>query len=114
MAQQVSPFAPARELDLGPEAIDSGADAVYVGAARFGARAKASNFLDEIAALVRHAHTYWARVYVTVNTLLCDNEVRDAVRLIRQFYETGVDAAIMQYVGLLECDLPPIPLIAST
>jgi collagenase-like PrtC family protease len=63
-------LAPAQNLDVGRAAIDSGADAVYIGAPRFGARARAGNSLQDIAALVRHAHTYWARVYVTVNTLV--------------------------------------------
>ena len=107
-------LAPARDLDNGRAAIDSGADAVYIGAARFGARTKAGNSLDDIAALVEHAHTFWARVYVTVNTLLHDAELPHAVRLIHQLYDRGVDAVIVQDVGLLECDLPPIALIAST
>ena len=87
---------------------------MYIGAGRFGARAKAGNSLDDIAALVAYAHTYWARVYVTVNTLLHDQELPEAVQLLHQLYDTGVDAAIIQDVGLLECDLPPLPLIAST
>ncbi len=107
-------LAPARDLACGVAAINSGADAVYIGAPQFGARAKVGNSLADIAALVAHAHTYWARVYVTVNTLLYDHEVPQAVRLIHQLYERGVDAVIIQDVGLLECDLPPMPLIAST
>jgi len=75
-------LAPARDLDTGRAAIDCGADAVYIGAARYGARARAGNTLPEIEALVRHAHTYWARVYMTVNTLLHDHELPDAVRLL--------------------------------
>jgi collagenase-like PrtC family protease len=111
---QAELLAPAKDLDTGFAAIDSGADAVYIGAPRFGARAKAGNSLDDIAALVKHAHTYWARVYVTVNTLLYDDELPQAVQLIHQLYDLGVDATIIQDVGLLECDLPPIALIAST
>jgi len=107
-------LAPAQNLDVGRAAIDSGADAVYIGAPQFGARSRAGNSLDDIAALVRHAHTYWARVYVTVNTLLHDDELPQAVHLLHQVYDAGVDAAIVQDVGLLECDLPPLPLIAST
>jgi len=107
-------LAPAKDLDSGLIAIDSGADAVYIGAGRFGARAKAGNSLDDIAALTAYAHTYWARVYVTVNTLLHDDEVPDAVHLLHQLYDMGVDAAIIQDVGLLESDLPPLALIAST
>ncbi|MEJ2208280.1 MAG: U32 family peptidase, partial [Anaerolineae bacterium] len=107
-------LAPAQNLDVGLAAIDSGADAVYIGAPQFGARARAGNSLDDIAALVRYAHTYWARVYVTVNTLLYDDELPQAVALLHRLYDIGVDAAIIQDVGLLEGDLPPLPLIAST
>ncbi|MHB9133245.1 MAG: peptidase U32 family protein [Armatimonadota bacterium] len=95
-------------------AIDCGADAVYIGAPRFGARENAGNPLQDIEALVRHAHTYWAKVYITVNTLLRDDELPQAVKLIHNLYELGVDGLIIQDVGLLECDLPPLPLIAST
>ena len=107
-------LAPAQNLDVGRAAIDSGADAVYIGAPQFGARARAGNSLQDIAALVRHAHSYWARVYVTVNTLLYDHELAQAVRLLHRLHDIGVDAAIVQDVGLLESDLPPLPLIAST
>jgi collagenase-like PrtC family protease len=112
--ERVELLAPAKDLENGMAAIDSGADAIYIGAAHFGARTKAGNSLHDIAALVEHAHTFWARVYVTVNTLLHDTELPQAVRLMHQLYEIGVDAAIIQDVGLLECDLPPIALIAST
>ncbi|MBN1876110.1 MAG: U32 family peptidase [Anaerolineae bacterium] len=107
-------LAPAKDLECGIAAIDSGADAVYIGAPRFGARAKAGNDLDDIAQLARYAHQYWARVYVTVNTLLYNHELPEAVHLIHQLYERDVDAIIVQDMGLLESDLPPIPLIAST
>jgi putative protease len=107
-------LAPARDLKCGIAAIQAGADAVYIGARRFGARSKASNTLDDIATLVEHAHLYWARVYVTVNTLLHDHEIPQAVALIYQLHAIGVDAVIIQDVGLLEQTLPPIPLIAST
>jgi len=107
-------LAPAKDLECGMAAISCGADAVYIGAARFGARAKVGNPLADIEALVAYAHSYWARVYVTVNTLLDDQELPQAVRLIHQLYEAGVDGVIVQDVGLLECDLPPVPLIAST
>ncbi|MGD9316047.1 MAG: hypothetical protein PVG56_04355, partial [Anaerolineae bacterium] len=96
-------LAPAKDLKNGITAVDSGADAVYIGAAHFGARTKAGNSLHDIAALVEHAHTFWARVYVTVNTLLHDSELPRAVRLIHQLYNIGVDAVIIQDVGLLEC-----------
>jgi collagenase-like PrtC family protease len=114
MGPRIELLAPARDLDGGIAAIDSGADAIYIGAPRFGARAKVGNPLEDIAALVEHAHAYWARVYVTVNTLLYDDELPQAVQLLHQLYDMGVDAAIIQDVGLLECDLPPMALIAST
>jgi collagenase-like PrtC family protease len=107
-------LAPARDVACGIAAVDAGADAVYIGGPSFGARAKAGNTIGDIEALVSYAHHFWARVYVTVNTLLYDHEVDQAVQLIRQLYEIGVDAIIVQDVGLLEADLPPIPLIAST
>ncbi len=111
---QVELLAPAKDLECGRAAIDCGADAVYIGAPRFGARARAGNTLDDLRLLAEHAHTYWARVYVTVNTLLHDDELPQAVELIHELYRAGVDAIIIQDVGLLECELPPIPLIAST
>jgi 23S rRNA 5-hydroxycytidine C2501 synthase len=107
-------LSPARDLETGIAAINCGADAVYIGAARFGARESAGNPLNDIEALIGYAHRYWARVYVTVNTLLHDEEIEPAVRLIHQLYEAGADAIIIQDVGLLECDLPPVPLFAST
>jgi collagenase-like PrtC family protease len=107
-------LAPARDLSCGRTAINCGADAVYIGAQRFGARAKVGNSLEDIEALARHAHVYWAKVYVTVNTILHDAELPQAVRLIHQLDDIGVDGVIIQDVGLLECDLPPLPLIAST
>ena len=88
-------LAPARDLVCGRAAVDAGADAVYIGAPRFGARAKASNALSDIRALVSHAHRYWARIYVTVNTLLYDHELVEATDLIHQLYEIGVDAIIV-------------------
>ncbi|MFN2289816.1 MAG: peptidase U32 family protein [Anaerolineae bacterium] len=114
MDDRIELLAPAGDLERGIAAVDSGADAVYIGPPRFGARVRAGNSLDDIAALVEHAHTYWARVYVTVNTLLHDHELPAAVTLIHQLYDIGVDAVIIQDAGLLECDLPPMPLIAST
>ncbi|MFH1567987.1 MAG: U32 family peptidase [Gemmatimonadota bacterium] len=107
-------LAPARDLECGRAAIDCGADAVYIGAPRFGARAAAGNTLTDIEALARHAHRYWARVYVTLNTLLRDDELPAAVALARRLHELGADGLIIQDVGLLECDLPPLPLLAST
>ncbi|HYG99748.1 MAG TPA: U32 family peptidase [Terriglobales bacterium] len=107
-------LAPARDLECGLAAINCGADAVYIGAPRFGARAAAGNTTDDIAALVESAHRYWARVYVTLNTLLRDDEVPEAVDLAWRLHALGIDGLIIQDMGLLECDLPPLPLIAST
>jgi 23S rRNA 5-hydroxycytidine C2501 synthase len=107
-------LAPAKNLECGIAAVDCGADAVYIGPERFGAREQAGNSLQDIEKLVRHAHKFWARVYATVNTILRDDEISPALELIRRLYETGVDGLIVQDPGLLECDLPPIPLIAST
>ena len=107
-------LAPAKDLDCGQAAIDCGADAVYVGAPRFGAREAAGNAVADIEKLAAYAHRVWARVYATVNTLLRDDELAEAERLCRQLHQAGVDGLIIQDVGLLECDLPPLPLIAST
>ena len=107
-------LAPARDLECGIAAIDCGADAVYIGAPRFGAREAAGNSLDDIAALAAHAHRFWARVYVTLNTLLRDDELDAACRTAWQLHEAGIDGLIIQDMGLLESALPPLPLIAST
>ncbi len=107
-------LSPARDLDCGLAAINHGADAVYIGAPAFSARAAAANSLTDIEQLVRYAHKYFARVYVALNTLLLDSEIKKAEALIHQLYEAGVDALIIQDMGLLECDLAPIPLHAST
>ncbi len=107
-------LAPAKDLASGIVALDSGADAVYIGGPRFGARAAASNSLDDIRELISYAHLYHARVYVTLNTLLRDEELPVARRLIQDIYEAGADALIIQDMGLLEMDLPPIALYAST
>lgn len=111
---RVELLAPAKNYEQGREAVNHGADAVYIGAPAFGARVAAGNSIEEIEQLARYAHRYHARVFATVNTLLYDHEVEDAVRLIHQLYDIGVDACIIQDLGLLECDLPPIELHAST
>ena len=107
-------LSPAKNLQQGVAAINHGADAVYIGAPAFGARQAASNSVEDIEQLVRYAHTYGARVYVTLNTILYDSELEEAVKLTRQLYNVGIDALIIQDMGLLECDLPPIALHAST
>lgn len=107
-------LAPAKDLEAGIAAINCGADAVYVGAPRFGAREAAGNSLADIESLAAHAHRYWGKVYAAVNTILRDDEIDTAVRLCHDLHRAGVDGLIIQDVGLLECDLPPLPLIAST
>ena len=107
-------LSPAKNLEFGREAINHGADALYIGAPAFGARAAATNTLEDVEALVKYAHLYGSKVFATVNTLLFDNELEPAVKMIRQLYNIGVDALIIQDLGLLECDLPPIELHAST
>ena len=107
-------LAPAKNLEFGREAINHGADALYIGAPAFGARAAATNTIEDIDALVRYAHLYGAKVYVTVNTLLYDSELDDAVKMIYQLYDAGADALLIQDMGLWYCDLPPIALHAST
>jgi putative protease len=107
-------LAPARDADIGIEAVNHGADAVYIGGPSFGARAAASNDIADIARLVEHAHRFNARIFATLNTILADDELEPARRQIWQLYEAGVDALIIQDMGLLELDLPPIQMHAST
>ncbi|HSW05564.1 peptidase U32 family protein [Aquabacterium sp.] len=107
-------LAPARDADIGIAAIDHGADAVYIGGPDFGARANAGNTVADIARLAQHAHRYNAKIFVTLNTILRDDELEAARRLTWQLYEAGADALIVQDMGLLELDLPPIQLHAST
>lgn len=107
-------LAPAKNLECGIEAINHGADAVYIGAPRFGARAAAGNSLEDIAALVEYAHTFNVRIYVTVNTILHDEELKETEEMIWDLYRAGVDALIIQDMGITRLNLPPIPLHAST
>ena len=107
-------LAPAKNADFGIEAINHGADAVYIGGPAFGARANAGNSMADIERLAAHAHRYYARVFVTLNTILRDDELEEARRLAWQIYEAGADALIVQDMGLLQLDLPPIQLHAST
>jgi collagenase-like PrtC family protease len=111
---QLELLAPARDADIGIEAVNHGADAVYIGGPSFGARAAASNDIADIARLAAHAHRFNARVFVTLNTILADDELEPARQQIWQLYDAGVDALIIQDMGLLELDLPPIQLHAST
>ncbi|WP_430812217.1 MULTISPECIES: peptidase U32 family protein [unclassified Carboxylicivirga] len=107
-------LSPAKDLQCGLAAIAHGADAVYIGGPGFGARKNAGNSLDDIEQLINTAHLFGAKVYITLNTLLFDHELKAANTLIHQLYQLGADALIIQDMGLLETDLPPIPIHAST
>ena len=112
--RRIELLAPARDLACGRAAVGCGADAVYIGAEKYGARAQAGNSLKDIEELVKFAHKYRVRIYATVNTILNDRELEEACGLIHRLHACGVDAVIAQDMGLLECELPPIPLFAST
>ncbi|MDD3530735.1 MAG: U32 family peptidase, partial [Gallionellaceae bacterium] len=114
LAHQLELLAPARDAAIGIEAVNHGADAVYIGGPSFGARSSADNSVADIARLVEHAHRYHARIYATLNTILRDDELAAARDLAWQFWDAGVDALIVQDMGLMELDLPPIQLHAST
>ena len=107
-------LAPAKTADIGIEAIKHGADAVYIGAQSFGARASAGNSIEDISRLTAYAHLYKARVYVTVNTIIYEEETESVLSLIQQLHDIDVDAIIIQDLRLLSLPLPPIPLHAST
>ncbi|GHT88012.1 protease [Betaproteobacteria bacterium] len=107
-------LAPAKTAEIGIAAVDHGADAVYIGGPAFGARHSASNTIADIERLCTHAHRYHAQIFVTLNTILHDNEIEPARRLAWEVFEAGADALIVQDMGLLEVDLPPLPLHAST
>ena len=114
LPHQLELLSPARTADIGIEAIQHGADAVYIGGPSFGARSTADNSVQDIARLVQHAHRFHSRIFVTLNTILRDDELESARKLAWQLYDAGVDALIIQDMGLLEIDLPPIQLHAST
>lgn len=112
--RKIELLAPARNLECGIEAVNHGADAVYIGAPKFGARAAATNSMDDIGRLTDYAHLYGVRIYVTVNTILKDEELKETEAMIWELYRRGVDALIVQDMGLTQLHLPPIPLHAST
>lgn len=107
-------LAPAKNLECGKAAVDHGADAVYIGAPRFGARAAVGNTVDDIRLLCQYAHPFGVKVYVTVNTIIYDDELTDTEQLIHELYAAGVDAILVQDMGILRLSLPPIVLHAST
>ena len=114
LPHQLELLSPARDADIGIEAINHGADAVYIGGPAFGARASAGNDIRDIERLVKHAHRFNSRIFITLNTILRDDELEAARQMAWQVYEAGADALIIQDMGLLEIDLPPIQLHAST
>ena len=95
-------LAPAKDLQSAIDAVDCGADAVYIGAPRFGARKNVPNSLEDIKDVINYAHKFWAKVFVTMNTILTDSELDEAVELAKKLTEIGVDALIVQDMGLLE------------
>lgn len=107
-------LAPSKNRDIGIAAIDCGADALYIAGPNYGAREAAGNPMKEIEQLVKYAHRYDAKVYLTLNTILFDDEIDKAVKIAWQAYEAGCDALIIQDLGLLERELPPLYLFAST
>ena len=112
--RKIELLAPAKNLECGIEAVNHGADAVYIGAPKFGARAAAVNSLEDIAALVAYAHLYNVRIYVTVNTILKEEELAETEKMIWELYRIGVDALIVQDMGITRLNLPSIPLHGST
>jgi collagenase-like PrtC family protease len=114
MKKKIEILAPAKDLIGGIAAINSGADAVYIGAPQFGARSNANNSIEDVAALVKYAHLFNAQVFVVMNTILYDNELETCRAMIWELYDIGVDALIIQDMAIMEMDLPPIVLHAST
>ena len=114
MKKKVEILAPAKNLAQGIMAINSGADALYIGAEAFGARSNATNSIEDIEELVKYAHLFKAQVFVVVNTILYDNELEECQKLVHRLYQIGVDALIVQDMALLEMNLPPIVIHAST
>ena len=107
-------LAPAKNSEIGIAAINFGTDAVYIGPPKFGARSSAGNTIKEIELLINYAHKFNAKVYATVNTILNDEELRFAEKQIYELYHIGIDAIIVQDMGLTAVSLPPVPLFAST
>ena len=114
LPHQIELLSPARDADIGIEAVNHGADAVYIGGPAFGARAGAGNDIRDLERLIAHAHRFNTRIFITLNTILRDDELEAARRMAWQVYEAGADALIIQDMGLLEIDLPTIQLHAST
>ncbi len=107
-------LAPAKNREIGIAAIDCGADSLYIAGPAFGAREAAGNSIQDIELLAKYAHRFGSRVYVVINTILYDNEIEQVTALAKELYEAGCDALIIQDLGLLKANLPPLPLFAST
>ena len=114
MKKKIEILAPAKDLFQGMAAINSGADAVYIGAPLYGARSNATNSIEDVAELVKYAHLFNAQVFVVINTILYDNELESCRQMIWKLYDVGVDALIIQDMAIMEMELPPIVLHAST
>jgi putative protease len=113
-SQSIELLSPAKNLECGIAAVNHGADAVYIGAAKFGARAAAGNSVEDIGELVKYAHKFRVKVLVAINTILTDEQLPEAEKLIWEIYNTGADALIIQDMGILKLNLPPIAIHAST
>lgn len=114
MKKKIEILAPAKNLIQGIAAINAGADAVYIGAPLYGARSNATNSIEDVAELVKYAHLFNAQVFVVINTILYDNELESCRQLIWKLYHINVDALIIQDMAIMEMELPPIVLHAST
>ena len=114
MHRKLELLAPAKNLECGIAAVDHGADAVYIGAHSHGARVSAGNSIDDIRTLCNYAHQFGVKVYVTVNTIVYDSELTDTEQMIHELYQAGADAILVQDMGILRMNLPPIALHAST
>lgn len=114
MARRIELLSPARDVNTAREAILHGADAVYIGAPKFSARVAAGNSIEKIASLVEFAHIYGAKIYIALNTIIRNEEIAEVEALIKSLYEIGVDALIIQDMGITKMNIPPIQLHAST
>ena len=113
-ASEFELLVPANNKDIAIKAIKAGADAVYIGYSRFGARIQAGNSMQDLIELIEFAHQYRVKIYITLNTILKNDEIKKIEKLIWHLYTIKADGIIIQDMGILECNLPPIPIIAST
>ena len=112
--QKFELLSPANNKETAKKAILAGADAVYIGYSKFGARVQAGNTISDLIEVIYFAHSFSAKVYITLNTILNNKEIIEVEKLIKKLYEIKADGIIIQDMGILELDLPPIPIIAST